>query len=73
VYLSRQKEVEVGDRVLLHYSDSMETYFFVEYIRIGYMVIFGSVLFVLIILFAGIKGLNSIVSLCFTCMAIGNV
>lgn len=68
--LTIEKEVEAGDRVLIFYDEMAGVYHFVDYVRINYIIVLASVLFGLMILFGGAKGVNSIVALGFTCMAI---
>ena len=64
------KEVEVGDRVMLIYHEHINTFFFMDYERINYILILGGIFFVLIVLFGRKKGFNSFLSLGFVCMAI---
>jgi uncharacterized membrane protein len=63
------KEVEPGDRVMLSSSAENEWYFF-EYARINQIVILGIVFVVLLFIFGRIKGLNAILALGLTCVAI---
>jgi uncharacterized membrane protein len=65
-----QREVQVGDRVLLGTNEWTENHFMIEYIRTNYLLILGAVFFLLVILFGGIKGINALVALGFTCLAI---
>ena len=69
-FITGDREVEVGDRVLIVYNDFMSEYFFHDFSRINAVLILGAALFVLIILFGRAKGLNAIVSLAFTCLAV---
>jgi len=64
------KEVEVGARVLIFDDYFLGRYTFIDFVRINYIIILGGVFFVLMVLFGGLKGLNSIVALGFTCAAI---
>jgi len=67
------KDVEIGDRVLLAYV-SMDTvtyeWVFDEYKRSDALIGLGVAFLVLVILFGRKKGVNTIVSLIFTCLAI---
>lgn len=63
------KPVEVGDKILLD-SSIGDQWQFTGYIRTGY-IFWLAVAFVALLLFFGkIKGLNTLVSLCFTCLAV---
>jgi len=66
----REREVEVGDRVLIAYNYGLGRYTFLDYVRIYLIVILGAALLALIVLLGRLKGLNSIVALCFTCLAV---
>ena len=68
--LVNEREVEIGNRVLLVYDELRERYFFANYLRINYVAILGAAFIVLVILFGRKKGLNGIVALGITCMAI---
>lgn len=69
------KEVEAGDGVLINYlrngGDDVElTWTFTEYYRSGGLLVLLAVFFALIIIFGKKKGVNTIISLIFTCLAI---
>ena len=64
------REVVTGDRVVLAYDLFGSRYDFVTFVRINAVVLMGVALLTLIILFGRIKGLNAIVALGFTCMAV---
>ena len=64
------REPAVGDNILLVHHDFIDTYFFMDYQRINYIVIFGVIFFVLIVLFGRKKGFSSIIALGLTCFAI---
>ncbi|MCL2857919.1 MAG: YibE/F family protein [Oscillospiraceae bacterium] len=70
LWAAREREVVVGDRILIAYNHGLGHYTFVDYIRINYVVILGVVLLVLIVLLGRLKGLNSIIALGFTCLAV---
>lgn len=67
------KDVERGDKVLLFYSDMLDfeqNWIFLEYVRTDKLIILGSVFLLLLLIFGHKKGLNTILSLVFTCGAI---
>ena len=64
------KEIEIGDRIVLLYSDFADTFLFMDYERINYIIILGVALIALIIVLGKIKGVNSLIALAFTCMSI---
>jgi len=66
----REREVAVGDRILIAYNDGLGHYTFVDFVRINYVIILGAVLLALIVLLGRLKGLNAIIALGFTCAAI---
>jgi len=65
-----EREVEVGDRVLLLYNEHMGTYIFMEYQRLNHIIALAAVFFVLVVTFGRSKGFNSVVALGFICMSI---
>ncbi|MCL2357185.1 MAG: YibE/F family protein [Defluviitaleaceae bacterium] len=69
-FLVNEREVSVGDRILIVYDDWNSIYHFAGYVRINHIIILGAVFLGLIILFARKKGFNAIVALGFTCMAV---
>ncbi|MGL5328558.1 MAG: YibE/F family protein [Peptostreptococcaceae bacterium] len=70
---SQPNEVEIGDKVLIGEnpipSPSIK-WAFLEIVRSDALLILGLVFFALLILFGGMKGVNTIISLTFTCLAI---
>jgi len=65
-----EREIAVGDRVLLHYDAFNSVYHFANYVRINIIAILGAVFLVLVLLFGRKKGFSAIVALGFTCMAV---
>lgn len=63
-------DVQVGDRVLLAFDTFGNRYFFADFARINAIAILGVAFLVLVIVFGRMKGLNAIVALGFTCMAV---
>ena len=72
-FIVNEREVSVGDRVVLFYADWDDSFSFVNYTRINHMLIFGGIFIALVILFARKKGFNALVALGFTCLAIFTV
>ncbi|MCL2238751.1 MAG: YibE/F family protein [Defluviitaleaceae bacterium] len=72
-WLLAVREVEVGDRVLLFYDQFSGHHRFHDYIRINYVIYLGALFLVLVVLFGKRKGLNSLIALGFTCMAVFSV
>jgi len=68
--LVSQREVSVGDRVVLFYASWDSNYHFSNYARINNVVVFGAIFLLLVILFGRTKGFNAIIALGFTCMAV---
>ncbi len=67
------KEVEVGDKVLISKDlDNPEAYewMFVEYRRTDTLIVIGIIFALLLLLFGGFKGFNTMISLAFTCSAV---
>lgn len=67
------KDVEDGDRVMLveeTYADGEPMWFFAEYNRSDALIWLCLFFFALLLLFGRFKGLNTIVSLVFTCLAV---
>lgn len=66
-----------GARVLLEFvpphGDSLGGWHYIEHVRINKVIILGVIFAVLLLIFGGIKGLNAILSLGFTCAAIFSV
>jgi len=69
-FMVNEREVSVGDRVMIFYADWSGIYHFAGYQRINYVIILGIAFLVLVLLFARKKGLNAVVALGFTCMAV---
>ena len=65
-------KVEIGDKVLLTniVGESEYPWIFLEYIRSDSLILLGIVFFIALILFGGLKGINTIISLVFTCLAV---
>ena len=66
----REREVAPGDRILISYNHGLGHYNFVDFVRINYVIILSALLLALIVLLGRLKGLNAIVALGFTCLAI---
>lgn len=67
------KEVEVGDKVLIFENLDLESdvdWFVGEYVRTDSLLLLGGVFMALLILFGQSKGVNTIISLLFTCLAV---
>lgn len=64
------REVATGDRILLIYNDFFGEFWFMDFVRINYIIFLGIAFFVALVLFGKLKGFNSIISLAFICMAI---
>ncbi len=67
------KEVEVGDKVLI--TENLDNpgdyaFQFVEYLRTDALIGLGIIFLALLLLFGGLKGFNTIISLTFTCLAV---
>jgi len=61
---------QIGDRIIMLWLEGGYDIFFVEYVRINYLLILAAVFFALIIWFGRLKGFNSLVALSFTCMSV---
>lgn len=61
--LEDNRHVSLGDRVLLFYNEFGGDYYFTNFERLQYVLILAAIFAVLMILFGGIKGINSLVSL----------
>lgn len=64
-----QPMVKEGDKVLL-YKYGEEDWQFSEYIRLDPLIVLCGVFFVMVLIFGGKKGFNTLVSLVITCLAI---
>ena len=67
-FYAQPREVAQGDRVVLIYTQ--DDWHFFEYVRINTIIFLGVVFIVLLLLFGKFKGLNAVLSLGFTCVAI---
>ena len=67
-YTTTAKVVEKGNKILLYETNDM--YFFGDYYRINKIIVLLIIFLALLITLGGIKGLNTLVSLVFTCAAI---
>jgi len=68
--LDDDREVAVGNRIILFYNQFAEEYHFVNFVRIHYVLVLAIIFFGLMVLFGKSKGLNALVSLGFICAAI---
>lgn len=67
------KEVEEGDKILLYNTSAdngRQKWEFVQYIRTDQLFVLGAIFLFLLLLFGRKKGINTIISLLFTCLAI---
>ncbi|MBR4949678.1 MAG: YibE/F family protein [Clostridia bacterium] len=68
---SQLKKVEVGDKVIIIKNAALDDRFILnEYVRFDGIVFLILVFFAGILVFGKLKGLNTIVSLCFTCLSV---
>jgi len=67
----RLKEVKEGDNILL--VGNNKEWYFEGYFRVNKLIFLGMIFVVLLIIFGGAKGFNTILSLSFTCAAIFSV
>jgi len=65
-----RRGINVGDRVVLVHDYFGGRYFFDDFVRINYIAILGGVFLALVLVFGRLKGLNAIIALGLTCMAI---
>lgn len=68
-----QKEVEKGDKVLLledAYVEAKDEWVLGTYIRSDTLMVLGAVFAVCLVIFGGFKGINTLISLIFTCLSI---
>jgi len=63
--LDDNREIVVGNRVILIYSPFFSNYQFTAFERLHYIFILGAIFVVLMILFGGAKGVNAIISIGF--------
>lgn len=65
------KKVEQGDKIILIKNDALDGRFILEeYVRFDYILILGAIFLGGLIIFGKLKGLNTIISLCFTCLSV---
>jgi len=69
-FIGLEREVAVGDRIVLVYDSFGSRFFFVSHVRINHIVILGGVFLVLVIILGRAKGFNGILSLGLSCLAI---
>ncbi|MDO4581024.1 MAG: YibE/F family protein [Bacillota bacterium] len=73
-FYPRQELVEQGDKLLIYESAGGETpWLMLEYYRTDALLILGALFVLAVILFGRFKGLNTIISLAFTCLAVFSV
>ena len=65
-----EREIAVGNRVILSYDEFGSRYFFVNFVRINHIVVLGAVFLAMVLLFGRKKGFSAIVSLGLICMAV---
>lgn len=72
-YAVKIKEVEVGDRILIYpmENESLNLYWsFSEYVRTDALLVLGVVFCLFLFLFGRSKGIHTLISLVFTCLAV---
>lgn len=67
-FSSTSKEVQKNDRIFVY--EVNDEYNFGDYVRINKIIILAIIFFTLIIVLGGIKGVNTLISLLFTCLAV---
>lgn len=73
MFALRQPDVREGDKVMLAYSptdDGAADYYLTDFSRTGPLIALCAVFFVLLLIFGRKKGLDTIISLAFTCLAV---
>ena len=73
MFALRQPDVEPGDKIMLAYAptdDGAADYYLTDFSRTGPLIALCAVLFLLLIIFGRKKGLDTIISLVFTCLAV---
>jgi len=65
-----EREVALGDRIVLFYDDFGDQFFFVSFIRITWVVVLGIVFFLMVLAFGRLKGFSGILALIFSCLAV---
>ena len=72
-YAVKIKEVEAGDRVLVYPMENEELnlyWSFSEYVRTDALLVLGLVFCLFLFIFGRTKGINTLISLAFTCLAV---
>lgn len=72
-YAVKIKEVEAGDRVLIYPMENRELnlyWSFSEYVRTDALLVLGGIFCLFLFIFGRKKGVNTLVSLVFTCLAV---
>lgn len=69
------KEVDVGDKLLLQTYDIPDTeeeliWYADEFIRLDGLIVLGIIFIIFVIIFGRIKGINTVISLIFTCLSV---
>ena len=68
------REINEGDKVILIYDAydiyDIDEWYFYDYVRINKIIILGVAFIILLVIFGRIQGLNAILALCFTCVAV---
>ena len=67
-FASLDRDVREGDRILLTTGD--DQWHFLTFVRIDKILILGAIFAVLLVVFGKVKGLNAILTLGFTCVAV---
>ncbi len=68
---SQLKKVEEGDKVIIIKNAALEDKFILnEYVRFDSIIVLGIIFLLGLIIFGRFKGLNTIISLCFTCLSV---
>ncbi len=72
LYAGEQEEITNGKKILLMemYGTNEVDYIMTEYVRTDYLIILGFIFILFLIVFGRKKGVNTIVSLVFTCLSI---
>ncbi len=73
---AKQKIISVGDKIIVYNYPAEEygtEWIFGNYVRFDTLLIFAAAFFVLLLIFGWGKGINTIISLTFTCLAIFTV
>jgi len=65
-----EREVVVGDRIIVVHDEFGDRFFFASYVRINQIIILGAIFLALVVVFGRLKGFNGIVSLGFSCISV---